>query len=367
MTTDETIFVRPGRLHYFVREVVKRLRVPAPDASKVADILVAADLAGMETEGVARLGYHVERVSSGLINPRPRIKTVQQAPSVATLDGDNGLGPVVATAAMELALEKAARYGVAAVAVRRSNDFGMAGYYARLALSRQMIGLATSNTSPMVVPVHGTRSMYGTNPVAIAAPAAEGNAPFVLDFTTSVVSKGKIEEARRRRDSIPEGWALDRSGQPTTDPEAALEALRLLPLGTRLSTGAHKGYGLGLIVDILCGVLSGGSFGLELSGAEGYHPGTANICHFFAALRINAFGPYRSFRNRIDEFLTRLISSPAREGPRVYYPGEPEHEVEREKRAVGIPLPPYVARDLERTAHGLDLHEAWEHMLADRK
>jgi LDH2 family malate/lactate/ureidoglycolate dehydrogenase len=277
------------------------------------------------------------------------------------------MGPVVATTAMELALNKAKRHGAAAVAVRRSNDFGMAGYYARMALSEQMIGLAMSNASPMVVPVHGSRSMLGTNPVAIAIPTAEGTSPFVLDISTSVTSKGKIEELGKKSESLPKGWALDKLSRPTTEPEAALQALRLLPLGSRPETGSHKGYGLALAVDILCGVLSGGSFGLELSGAEGYRPQMARLGHFFAAVRIRAFGPYVRFRNRVDEMLTKLRSATDAGAPRIYYPGEPEYEMEQDRRANGIPLPPDVSSQLDGIARGLELRDAWEHLLEGRK
>lgn len=361
----ETVYIRPGRLHYFVREVLKRFRVPAKDASKVADMLVAADLAGVEGEGAARLPFHVERLSSGLVNPTPNIQTVHQAPAVATMDGDNGLGPVVAMAAMELALTKARREGVAAVAVRQSNDFGMAGFYARMALPRQMIGLAMSNTSPMVIPARGRRSTLGTNPIAVAIPTTEGTSPFVLDMSTSVASKGKIEELAKRHELLPEGWALDSSSQPTRDPEKALQALRFLPLGSRLENGSYKGFGLGLAVDILCGVLSNGSFGLELSGAEGHRPDVAKLGHFFAAIRIRAFGPYVRFRNRIDEMLRKLKSESGAD--RIYYPGEPEHEAEQARRANGIPLAPQLAGELQGIARGLELQDAWEHLLEGRK
>jgi LDH2 family malate/lactate/ureidoglycolate dehydrogenase len=368
MTADgETLYVRSGRLHYFVREIFKRLRVPATDASKVADMMVAADLAGVANEGVSRLPFHAERLSSGLVNPIPKIRVVHQAPSTATMDGDNGLGPVVATAAMEQAIHRAKRQGAAVVTVRQSNDFGMAGYYARMALSEQMIGIAMSNASPMVVPPGGSQAVLGTNPLALAVPAAESQPPFVLDISTSVASKGRVEEASENRESIPHGWALDSSGEPTTDPAVALEALRLLPLGSRPETGSHKGFGLGLAVDILCGVLSGGSFGRELTGAEGYRQAAAKLGHFFMALRIRAFGPYVNFRNRIDMMLRKLTSKKNSDAPRIFYPGEPEFEVEQLRRANGIPLPPDLARKLHGLASGLELEEAWEHLLESRK
>jgi LDH2 family malate/lactate/ureidoglycolate dehydrogenase len=362
---EETLYVRPGRLHYFVRETFKRFRVPAKEASKVADMVVAADLAGVESEGVARLAFHAERLSTGLVNPTPEIRIVHQTPGMATMDGGNGLGPVVAVAAMDLAISKAKRHGVAAVAVRRSNDFGTAGYYARMALPEQMIGLAMSNSAPIVVPTHGTRSILGTNPFAIAIPTAEGTSPFVLDMSTSVASKGRVEELAKSHEPLPEGWALDSSNQITTDPTKALEALRFLPLGSRFETGSHKGYGLGLAVDILCGVLSDGSFGLELSGADGPQPDVAKLGHFFAAIRIRAFGPFVRFRNRIDEMLKKLKSTSDSEN--IYYPGEPEYEIEQARRANGIPIPPDVASELEGLSRGLKLRDAWEHLLEGRK
>jgi LDH2 family malate/lactate/ureidoglycolate dehydrogenase len=363
----EALFVHPGKLHYFVREIFKRLRVPPKDASKIADALVAADLAGVESQGVARLPFYADRLSSRLVNPTPSIKVVQETAAVATIDGDNGPGPVVGTKAMELALMKAGRNGVAAVAVRKSNQLGMLGYYARMALNEQMVGVAMTNDLPSVVPPFGTRSMYGTNPIAVAIPAKEGKSPFVLDSTTSATSRAKIEAAKQKGEAIPQGWSLDPTGQPATDPEAALEALRLLPLGSTTETGSHKGYGLGLGVEILCGVLSGGSFGAELSGAEGTKPDIAHIGHFFAALQIQAFGPFLRFRYRLDEMLKKLTSSSAPEGPRIFYPGEPEFEAEEERRANGIPVPATVASQLEGLARGLDLKDAWEHVLASRK
>jgi LDH2 family malate/lactate/ureidoglycolate dehydrogenase len=295
------------------------------------------------------------------------LKTIHQSNSAATVDGNNGLGPVVASYAMDLALTKAKREGSAAVAVRRSNDFGMAGFYARRALERQMIGIAMSNASPSVLPPGGTRSMLGTNPLAIAIPTSENVSPFVLDMSTSVVSKGKLEEAKRDKRSIPEGWALDSENQPTTDPGAALEAQRYLPLGSRPETGSHKGYGLALAIDILSGVLSGGGFGLELAGAEGDKPGVAQIGHFFIALKIRAFGPYVNFRNRIDELLKKLTGKTSSKANRIYYPGEPEFEMEQIRRAHGIPIPGDLSVRLEGTANGLDLADVWEHLLESRK
>jgi LDH2 family malate/lactate/ureidoglycolate dehydrogenase len=190
----------------------------------------------------------------------------------------------------------------------------------------------------------------------------------VLDISTSVVSRAKVEAALKSKELIPKGWALDSEGCFTTDPQKALEASRFLPLGSDPDGAAHKGYGLGLVVDILCGVLSGGHFGQELSGAEGDQPAVAKIGHVLGAIKIGAYGPWVQFRNRIDILLHKLTKpSGSKDTPRVVYPGEPEFEMEHERRATGIPIPPDVSARLQRIASGFELNEAWEHLLEGRK
>jgi LDH2 family malate/lactate/ureidoglycolate dehydrogenase len=363
----ETIFVRHGRLHYFIREVLKRLRLPAAHASKVGDALIAADLAGVEGEGSSRLPFFASRIGAGLINPAAGIQVLLRDQATAVVDGDNGMGHVVGARSMELAIEIAQKFGVGAVAVRHSNDFGMAGYYARLALAEQMIGIAVSNAVPAMVPTYGTRAMLGSNPIAIAIPAAEDDAPFVLDIATTATSRAELEDAVRRKVKIPAGLALDSSGEPAKSPKAALEAMALLPLGSKAETGSHKGYGLAVAVDVLAGVLSGGSFGRELAGAEGKHPAVAGIGHFFLVIRLRAFSPWVKFRNRFKEMLRQLTSAPAIGAPRIYYPGEAEFAIEQERRAMGIPLDPGAASELEGLARRLDMRDVWEHLVEGRK
>ena len=362
-----TIFVRHGRLHYFVREVLKRLRVPATHASKVGDALVAADLAGFEGEGVGRLPYFATRISAGLIKANPEIQIAQEDQATATIDGDNGMGHVVASRSMELALTLAKRFGVATVAAKRSNDFGMAGYYARLALREQMIGVVMSNASPAMLPPYGTHPMLGSNPLAIAIPAAEDEPPFVLDMATTGTSRHQLEDAARRNEAIPSGLALDGSGAPTVDAQSALEAMHLLPLGASPERGSYKGFGLSLAIDILSGVLPGGNFGRHLSGTEDTHQVAAGIGHFVIAIRLRAFSPWIRFRNGIKDMMRELTGTPAKGAPRVYYPGESELAIEQERRASGVPIEKKVAAELEGLARSLDIHDAWEHLVAGRK
>jgi L-2-hydroxycarboxylate dehydrogenase (NAD+) len=363
----DTIFVRHGRLHYFAREALKRLRLPAPHASKVGDALIAADLAGVDGEGMRRLPFFASRIGAGLINHAADIQIVQQDQATALIDGDNGMGHVVATRSMEIAMSLAKRYGIAAVATRQSNDFGMAGYYARLALADQMAGIVLSNAVPTMIPTYGKTPMLGSNPIAIAIPAPEDDAPFVLDMATTAVSRPALEDAKRSGETIPLGVALDPAGRVTDDPGKALAAMRLLPLGGRPETGSHKGYGLALTADILAGVLSGASFGQKLAGAEGTHQTVAGIGHFFIVVRLRAFGPWVKFRNRMKDMIHQLTGAPAEGAPRVYYPGEAEFAIEQERRANGIPLDSDVASELEGLARHLDIHDAWKHLVEGKK
>jgi LDH2 family malate/lactate/ureidoglycolate dehydrogenase len=365
----KTLFVRHGRLHYFIREVLKRLRLPAPHASRVGDALVAADLAGVEGEGSSRLPFFASRISAGLINPSGDIRVFRQdrEPACAVVDGGNAMGHVVGVRSMELAIELAKEYGIAAVAARNSNDFGMAGYYARLALAEQMIGIAVSNAAPAMVPTYGTRAVVGSNPLAIAIPSPEDDAPFVLDMATTATSRAELEDALRRKVKINNGLALDSSGEATRSPKTALEAMMLLPLGSRADTGSYNGWGLALAIDALAGALSGASFGRELAGAEGKHPGVAGIGHFFLAIRLRAFSPWVKFRNRFKEMLRQVTSAPAAGAPRIYYPGEAEFAIEQERRATGIPLDKGVASELEGLARRLDMRDAWEHLVEGKK
>lgn len=363
----ETLYVRHGRLHYFVREVLKRLRVPATHASRIGDALIAADLAGVEGEGVSRLPWFAGRIRTGLINPNPGMNISHQEEATATIEGDNGMGHVVGMRSMELAMELAKQFGVSAVAARNSNDFGMAGYYARLALEEQMIGIVMSNAVPAMVPTYGTTPMLGANPLAIAIPAGEDVAPFVLDFATTGMSRSSLEDAASRGEQIPDAIALDPSGKMTHDPKVALETMHLLPLGGTPASGSHKGFGLALAIDILSGVVSGGAFGRQLAGPKGTHQELVGIGHFFIVVRLRAFGPWVKFRNSITDMMRQLTGSPAKGAPRVYYPGEAEFDIDQERRASGIPIAANVASELEGLSRQLDIHDSWKHLLEGKK
>ena len=358
---SEILYVRHGRLHYFVRETLKRLRMPAMHASKVGDVLVAANLAGIEGEGVSRLPYFASKISSGLINSNANIRLTHQEDATACLDGDNGMGHLVASRSMEIAIALAKQHGVSAVSSRNSNDFGMAGYYARLALEDQMLGLVASNATPTMVPTYGKDPLLGENPLAIAIPTTEDLAPFVLDIAMTATSRHQLEDAIRHDDRIEKGLALNANGFSTDDPKVALENLRLLPLGSHPKTGSHKGYGLALAIQILCDVVASGAT------TQGAQRDVAGVGHFFIAIRLRAFGPWIKFRNKIKELIDHLKTSPSTGAPQIYYPGEAEFDIEQERRATGIPLDFKTQSELSGLAKQLDIKDSWEHLIEGRK
>lgn len=330
-------------LHQFTQAVFERLGVPAVDARIAAGVLVHADILGIDSHGVARLAGHpgyVPGLKKGLINPTARPWIVQETASTARFDGDAGLGGVVATRAMELAMAKADDAGVGLVTVTNSHHFGIACHYAMLALPHGMIGVSMTNAAPQVVPTYGRRAMIGTNPISVAVPT-DRERPFILDMATSVVAAGKVEIAQRTGKPIPDGWLVDREGRPTRDPETLWNGGALLPIGSTPEQASYKGYGLGVVVDVLCGVLSGAGYSSILD------PVTWATGHFFMAIQIEAFRPLAAFLTMMDGMLGALRSTePAPGAERVYVHGERELAAEQDRRANGIPLHPAVIDSL---------------------
>ncbi|HXB53158.1 MAG TPA: Ldh family oxidoreductase [Vicinamibacteria bacterium] len=347
----EVRFFPAPRLREFSIRVFSRLGVPEAEARIAADVLACADSRGVDSHGVARLRSYAELLAAGKINPRPVLRLVRETASTATVDGDNGLGLVVGPKVNEIAMEKAERAGTGWAVVRNSNHFGIAGYYPLRALERGMIGWAMTNSSRGVAPLWGAERMLGTNPIAIAFPA-EKEPPIVIDMATSAVAYGKIEMAQREGAPIPEGWAVDRNGQATTDPGAILAGGSLLPLGSDRERGGHKGYCLALMVDVLSAVLSGANWGpftpsFTLRGDPPLRSVGQGLGHFFGAMRVDAFRDGSEFRAQIDDFVRTLRNTrpaPGTKGPLI--PGDPEREAEEERARGGIPLLPAVVKDL---------------------
>lgn len=342
------------RLKRFVAAVLERVGVAPEHARVVGDVLVAADLRGVESHGVARLeSYYVSRIRQNKLNPKPDYSIVRETETTVLFDADNGLGHPAGKLAMEKVLEKAHEHGAAFGAVRNSNHFGIAGYYAMLALERDMIGMASTNSVRYGAPTFGKDVMLGTNPLAYAIPTAQEPA-FVLDFATTTVPKGKLEVYKRKEQPLAQGWAIDEKGEPTTDPDAALRGA-LLPLGGfGTEHGGHKGYGLGLLVDILCGVLSGGKFGLGLPLVNDTMEGA--ISHWFGAFRVDAFRDVAAFKADMDAQLRGFKASAKAPGAdRIYVAGEIEHEKTVANRRNGVPVHVKVWDGLESLARELNI------------
>jgi L-2-hydroxycarboxylate dehydrogenase (NAD+) len=341
-------------LREFSARLLAAAGAPPDDAALAADVLLTADLRGIDSHGVARLRGYFDVLRSGQVNARPQPRIVRETLTTATVDADNGLGLVVGPRANEIAMDKAADAGSGWVAVRNTNHFGIAGYYVLRALERDLIGWAMTNSSALVAPLFGSTRMLGTNPLAIAFPGDE-EPPIVIDLATSAVAFGKIEIARRKGLPIPEGWAIDASGGPATDPQAVYDGGALLPLGSTRELGGHKGYALAMMVDVLSGVLSGANWGpfAPAFAITQIPPGSvgAGIGHFFGALRIDGFIEPDEFKRQVDHLVRTLRAAPPAPGTRgPLVPGDPERAAEAERLRHGIPLIPAVAADLEALA-----------------
>jgi L-2-hydroxycarboxylate dehydrogenase (NAD+) len=348
------------KLKAFVRDVLTRVGVAEADAQIVADVLVAADVRGIESHGVARLeGFYVSRLRAETMERRPTVTVVRETPTTVVLDAGNGLAHPTAKRAMLAVIEKAKSAGVAFGAVRNSNHYGIAGYYAMLALEHDMIGMSSTNSVRLGAATFGRELMLGTNPWAYAVPA-DREPPFVLDFATTTVPRGKIEVFQRKELPLEPGWAIDADGRETLDPSAAMRGA-LLPLGG-LGTqhGGHKGYGLGLLVDIMCGVLAGGAFGTGLPRSGDFsEPG--KVSHFFGAMRIDAFRDAATFKADMDTELRAFKDSPKAPGcERIYVAGEIEHEKALAHRRNGVPVHLKVWTGLETLAGELGIPFALE-------
>lgn len=344
--------IKEKNLRRFTENIFVSIGCPKKDAKLAADVLISADLRGVDSHGTARLVGYVRLYDNGRLNPNPEIKIVHETPSTAVIDGDKGLGLVVAPYAMKLAIKKAKRYGSGWISVQNSNHFGIAGYHSMLALPHDMIGWAMTNAAPLVVPTFAVEKMLGTNPIAVSVPAGN-QPPFVADFASTAVAYGKMEILQRKGLSAPIGWVQDANGNPTDDANAVKNGGGLLPLGGDREHGSHKGYGLGAIVDIFSGVLSGANFGPWvppfatagfMAAGEQVGKGTG---HFLGAMRIDGFRPAADFKADMDRWIDRFHAAPSIDGQKVLVPGDPEREIEAQRKIEGINLLEPVVNDLK--------------------
>ena len=339
------------QLYRFSKDIFIAMGCPESDAETATKTLLSADMRGVDSHGVARLSGYVRLWDKQRINAKPDIKVIHETPSTATIDGDAGLGLVVAPFAMQVAIEKAKNAGTGWVAVKNSNHYGIAGYHAMKALDHDMIGMSMTNASPLVSPTFSKERMLGTNPIAVAIPANE-QPPFVGDFATTPAANGKLEVLMRKGENAPLGWIQDQGGQSTDNAHGIKEGGSWLPLGGDREHGSHKGFILGSIVDIFSAVLSGANYGpwappfvtfLEPSK----DPVGEGLGHFFGAMRVDAFRPAEEFKSHMDNWITRFRESDrADENQPVVIPGDPERTYEKERSENGIPLLEPVEKDL---------------------
>lgn len=350
-------------LYDFVFQTFIKIGCSETDAHTASKVLISADLRGIDSHGIARLIGYVRLWEAGRINAQPQIKIIHETPSTALVDGDAGLGLVVAPFAMQLAIEKAKVAGTGWVAVRNSNHFGIAGYHAMMALSHDMTGMAMTNASPLVAPTFSEEKMLGTNPIAVAIPAGV-EPPFVADFATTTAANGKLEILQRKNQAMPIGWAQDHDGNNTTDANILKSGGALLPLGSDREHSSHKGYALGSIVDIFTGVFSGASYGPWTPPFPAYIPMPENmpgqgLGHFFGAMRNDAFRPLEEHKHHMDNWIQRFRNAkPVAGHEKVLIPGDPEREMESIRMEEGIPLLPIVVADLKSLNEKLDLQHS---------
>jgi L-2-hydroxycarboxylate dehydrogenase (NAD+) len=349
-------------LRSFTESLLRHMGCSRADAILAAEVLLSADLRGIDSHGIARLSGYVRLWEAKRINTAPDIKVVHETPSTAVVDGGAGLGLVVGPKAMEIAMEKARNAGTGWVAVKNSNHFGIAGYHAMKGLGSDMIGMAMTNASPLVAPTFSTERLLGTNPIAVAIPAGKQPA-FVADFATTTAANGKLEILQRKEMDAPLGWIQQKNGEPTTNAHAVKEGGALLPLGSDREHGSHKGYCLGAWVDIFSAVLSGANYGPWVPPFVSFlapptDPVGSGIGHFFGAMRVDAFRPADEFKNHMDNWINRFrAAKPVHGQERVLIPGDPEREMALERTKSGIPVNEKVVEDLEQLAskYGLAL------------
>ncbi len=328
------------RLHAQIVSVFIAWGMAPGDADMAATIMVETDLSGVDSHGVGMLAHYQRLFEEGRLDPRAVPTTLRDHGPAGLLDGRKAIGHVPSLLATDMAIGKAREHGLGVVGVTNSNHYGAAGWYARRAAEQGMLCLSLTNSSHLMVPVRGTEPALGTNPIAFAAPTRDPMRPVLLDMATTTVAYGKVSIARRAGKPIPAGWALDEHGAPERDSARAAEARRLAPLGGTREQGAHKGYGLALMVELLCATLTGA--GLAALGTG----------HFFLVLDPAAFRDRDAFADDLNALLARLRSNPpADPAAPVLVPGDPEHDTTAERRRAGIPMVPALFEEVRSVCH----------------
>ncbi len=339
-------------LSTFSQEIFTKIGCSTAHAALATKALLAADLRGIDSHGIARLSGYVRLWEVERVNAAPSIRLLHETPSTTVMDGDRGLGLVIAQEAMQVAIQKAKQVGTGWVSVQNSNHFGIAGYHAMLALEHDMIGIAMTNASPLVAPTFSVDKMLGTNPIAVAAPAGE-EPPFVADLATTTAANGKLEILQRKNLATPDGWVQDEAGNASTDAHILKKGGALLPLGGDREHGSHKGYALGAMVDLFSALLSGANYAPWVPPFPAYVPMPAQqpgkgIGHFIGAIRVDAFRTSSDYKKDMDHWIRGFRNAKPINGQKeVLVPGDPERLATQERMQSGIPLHDDVIKDLQ--------------------
>lgn len=343
--SDKVVWVDFDTLENFMVDVFKGVGVPEEDAKICADVLITADKRGIDSHGIGRLKpIYYDRIKAGIQSPKTNIEIIKDGPTTAVVDGHNGMGQVIAKKSMALAIEKAKKMGLGMVAVRNSTHYGIAGYYALMAIKEGMIGITGTNARPSIAPTFGVENMLGTNPLTFGMPSDE-EFSFVLDCATSIAQRGKIEVYDRAGKEIPPGWVIGQDGKTRTDTHQILQDLKtgkaaLAPLGgIGEETAGYKGYGYATVVEILSAALQNGKYLKMLSGIQEGKSVPINLGHFFIAINISSFTDLESFKKITGDILRNLRASKKAPGAeRIYTAGEKEYLAWLERKDKGAPI-----------------------------
>lgn len=353
ISTEEIYYIKPNILQSFIKDVFLSLGVPKKDSEIIADILLTSDLRGIDSHGIQRCKMYYDRIKLGIYNPKTSIKVIKDTPTTAVIDGGCGMGPVIGYYSMKLAIKKAKKYGLGAVAVRNSTHFGIAGYYSLMAIREGMIGITTTNARPAVPPTFGVEPMLGTNPLTAGVPTDE-KFPFLIDCATSIIQRGKVEVYKRIHKNLPEGVIITNNGTTENDPTEVLHDLEqnsaaLLPLGGKdENTSGYKGYGYATLVEILSSALQNGIFLKDTAGIIEEGKKRLKVGHFFLAINIENFTPLNVFKKNTGNIMKSLRKSKKAPGrDRIYTAGEKEYLVEKERKKIGIPLNESLQQDIK--------------------
>jgi L-2-hydroxycarboxylate dehydrogenase (NAD+) len=362
---EKTCWVDFDLLENFMVDTFKGVGVPEKDAKICADVLITADKRGIDSHGIGRLKpIYYDRIKDGIQNPVTNFEIVREGPTTAVVDGHDGMGHVIGRRSMQMAIDKAKKYGMGMVAVRNSTHYGIAGYYALMAVKEGMIGITGTNARPSIAPTFGVENMLGTNPLTFGMPTDEAF-PFVIDCATSITQRGKIEVYDRANKTIPEGWVIDENGKTRTDTHEILKDLvkgkaALTPLGgIGEETAGYKGYGYATVVELLSAALSQGNFMKGLLGFDEsdkkvpYHLG-----HFFIAINISEFVELDKFKKTAGDILRALRNSKKAPGcDRIYTAGEKEYLAYQYRKDKGAPVNAVLQKNMLQIKKELNLNQ----------